>query len=129
MPLDLSAKLCRHRRDTLANWTGGRRKTGPVILERRVVETDHDRRLDHIHQTELAPDCRLSVCPHDRSCLSLVPQRAHSFVEHGCRVAHQVAGGKPTPEVDDTGSNGSAAARHPPHFADDLIDLRYDING
>jgi len=30
--------------------------------------------------------------------------------------------------VNDTRSNSPAAARHPPHLANDLIDLRYDIN-
>src|SRR6516225_7129568 len=113
---------------TLAKRTRALRKTGPVVLERRVVETDHDRHLDHIHQTGLAPDGRLSVCPYDRPRFSLVSQRAHSFVEDGCGVAHQVGGGKAAPEVEGAGSNGPAAARHPPHLADDLIDLRYDID-
>ena len=106
----------------------GIEKTGPVVLERRVIETNHDRRLDYIHETALAPDCCLSVCPHDRSRLSLVSYRAHSFVEHGCRVAHQVGGRKAAPEVEDAGSNGPADARYPLHLADDLIDLWYDVD-
>jgi hypothetical protein len=128
VPLDLGAQLRRQCRYTLANLTNGHRKTGPVVLERRVIETDHDRRLDYIHETALAPDCCLSVCPHDWSRLSLVSHRAHSFVEDGCRVAHQVGGGKAAPEIKDAGSNGPAAAGHPPHLADDLIDFRYDID-
>jgi len=66
--------------------------------------------------------------PHDRSRLSLVSYRAHSFVEHGCRVAHQVGGRKAAPEVEDAGSNGPADARYPLHLADDLIDLWYDVD-
>ena len=55
----------------------------------------------------------------NRSRLSLVSHRAHSFVEHGCGVAHEVGGGKAAPEIEDAGSNGAAAARHAPHLPDD----------
>src|SRR4029077_5630342 len=109
--LYLSTQLRRQCRNTLAYLTDGHRKTGPVVLERRVIETNHDRRLDYIHETPLAPDCGLSVCSPERSRLSPAAHPAHFFVEDGCRVAHQVGGRKAAPEVEDAGSNGPADAR------------------
>ena len=128
MLLDLTPHARWHVRQMLSDPCRTGREAGPVVLEIGVVEAEHHRYFDHVDESDLTPEVRLSVRPHDRAALDLRTEIPDSLIEDSARVQHEVENGKATPEIKGATGHDAAWSCHSSHLGSDQIDIRDHVD-